>query len=332
MYLKVGRERGEDVRRILAEKEIIDLSRRILQEGDYLLIPVKGEVDIPGTELVEGMGEVIPRRPLSLVDALSGELDGGELMLVPKSFDVVGDIAIIEVPEDLGDRREVIGDALLKTFRNIKVVVNKTSSVGGRFRTRRLRVIAGESRNETVHREFGCLYKLDVELSYFSPRLGTERMRVASQVRGGERVLVMFAGVGPYPVLIAKLGSPGEGVAVELNPEAVRYLRENIVLNKVEVDVVCGDVGVEVPRLGGFDRIVMPLPKDAGDFLDVALPALNKGGVIHFYCFSSGTGEAVEGVEAACRSLGYEVEVLDAVKCGSYSPGVYRICVDFRVI
>jgi tRNA (guanine37-N1)-methyltransferase len=193
-------------------------------------------------------------------------------------------------------------------------------------------VLAGEKRTDTVHKEADRAYKVDVTKAYFSPRLGTERMRVAKQVKEGERVLVMFAGIGPYPILISKKAKPKEVYAIELNPAAVGYMKENIKLNKVDVKAILGDVKAETPKLGKFDRIVMPLPKDAGNFLDVALPALKKGGTIHYYTFTRTTKEAAEEVRKICKSLGYEAEILASVECGTYSPCLSRICVDFRVM
>ncbi|RLI93360.1 MAG: class I SAM-dependent methyltransferase family protein [Candidatus Altiarchaeales archaeon] len=332
MHLKVKKEKGEDVRKKLMGLNLLDINRRILSDKDFLFIPVLKEIEIPDTELVEIEGERVPRKHRSLREALKNRLNPEELKLVPRSFDIIGDIAILEIPEELENKKSIIGDALLKTFKNIKVVANKKTRIETEFRTRALEIISGEERKETVHREYNCSYKLNVETVYFSPRLGTERMRIASQVKDNERVLVMFSGVGPYPVLISKKSKPKEVYAIELNPEAFRYLKENITLNKVDVTAIRGDVREETKKLGKFDRIVMPLPKDAGNFLNVALPALKKNGVIHFYDFAHNERESIEKVKEICRELGYEIEILKAVKCGSHSPGIFRICVDLRVL
>lgn len=332
MHLRVRKELGEGVRRKLIELDVFDYNRRILSEGDFLLIPVTAEVDIEGTELVDVVGKKVKRRIKSLREALKGGLSSAETDLLPRAFDVIGDVAVLDLPDELLDRKAVIGEALLETFNNICVVAVKKTQVETEYRTRRLEVVAGEDRLDTTHKEFGCKYRLNVESAYFSPRLGSERMRVASQVKEDERVLVMFAGVGPYPILIAKKSKPVRVYAIELNPSAFGYMEENIALNRVDVTAILGDARSETPKLGGFDRIVMPLPKEAGSFLYTALPALNSRGVIHFYDFSSGEQESVEKVKSICEKLGYRIRVLDAVRCGSYSPGVFRICVDFQVV
>ncbi len=269
------------------------------------------------------------KKPRSLHEALSGKLADDELEMVPRSFDVIGDIAIIELPD--GIDKTLVGSALLETFKHIKTVAVKKTEVGTQYRTREVEVVAGAGRTETMHTEHGCRYLLDVSKAYFSPRLGTERMRVADKVQDGERVLVMFAGVGPYAILIAKKKKPAEVVAVELNPDAVDYMKTNIKLNKVKVTAVLGDAGEEAKNHGMFDRIVMPLPKDAGDFLDAAIPALNKNGTIHFYTFEKDCKEAETKVKEICEGLCCKIHVDKCVVCGSYSPAVSRICVDFRI-
>ncbi len=275
--------------------------------------------------------KLLEKRSRSLRDALRKDLNSDELNILPRSFDIVGDIAILKIPEELYEKRRLIGKRFIETFKNIRVVALKRGNVSGEFRKQPIEVIAGEDRTETVHREYGCFYKLDIKCVYFSPRLGTERMRVASQVKDRERVLVMFSGVGPYAILISKR-SNAEVYAIELNPDAFRYMKENIRLNKVGVIPILGDVRKEVKKLGKFDRIVMPLPKDAGNFLDVALPAVGKNGIIHFYDFSHNEDESIEKVKRICDNLGYKIEILNAVKCGSYSPGIFRICVEFMRI
>ena len=329
LYARVEKTRAEEVKRALEKEGVFDGRGEVIHEDDYILFPVKEKVEVEGVEYVEREGSKRESKPKSLKEALSSVLNEDELEALPSSFNIVGDIAILELPDELMSKRKVIGEALLKTFKGIKVAAVKKAPVGTTYRVPEIEVVAGEERTETVHKEFGCRYKLDVSEAYFSPRLGTERMRVAEQVKDGERVLVMFAGVGPYAVLIAKKGV--EVVAVELNPKAVEYMRENVEKNHVEVEVLEGDVRDVVPKLGKFDRIVMPLPKDAGDFLDVAFPALNEGGVVHFYGFAQSPEKAAEELVRIVEGMGYEAGVLDAVACGSYNPAITRTCVYFRL-
>ncbi len=331
MHVRVRKNRGEEIRRRLIEEDALNEEMEVERDREYLYFPLKKRIEYPGTRIVNRVGVKKHARPKSLKESLEEKLSAKELRYVPSSFDVVGDIAVLEIPEELEGKKKVVAESLLETFRNINVVAAKETTISSEYRIRQVKVLAGEQRTTTLHREHGCLYRLDVESAYFSPRMSAERLRVAGKVREGERVLVMFAGVGPYAVLIAKKRNPKEVIAVELNPDAVRYMGINVSLNRVDVEVIEGDVRDETPKLGRFNRIIMPLPKGAGDFLDVALPAVRKGGVIHFYDFSSNPEESIKKAEFITEKLGYWIEVLDAVKCGSYSPSINRICVDFRV-
>jgi len=331
-YLKVAAGKAEDARRKLIEAGALDTSVEIVREAGHVLFPVSKEVKIREAGVVELEGKARKEKSKSLNEALAGKLTESELSLVPSAFDIVGDIAILDLPDGIVARKKVIADALLSTFRNIRVVCLKASKVDSEFRVPGIEWIAGERRNETVHMEHGCKIKLDVSKVYFSPRLSTERMRIVEKINDGENVLVLFAGAGPYAILAAKKRKCYV-TAIELNPSGAAYMRENVKLNKLDnVKVIEGDVKKEAPKLNGeYDRIVMPLPKDAGNFLDVTLPALKKGGVVHFYDFAHTPEESAEKVLAITRELGYKARIIEAVECGSYSPCLSRMCVDFTV-
>lgn len=262
---------------------------------------------------------------MRLKDLLRDVLTEEEMEFAPSAFDAVGDIAIIWIPDELKHKEREIGEKLL-AFKNIKTVLGKDSAVEDEFRVRRYKFLAGENKTETTYIEYGRRYKVDITKAYFSPRLGNERERIVKLVKPGEKVLVMFSGIGPYAIQIAKRAKPFIVYAVEINPEGGRYAEENIKLNKCS-DIVksfCGDVREVVPKLNEkFDRIIMPLPKDAETFLDVAKAAANPGAVIHLYIF----GESKEDVVSKIKG---PVEVLNIVVCGNYSKTISRYCVDFR--
>ncbi|MBN2094677.1 MAG: class I SAM-dependent methyltransferase family protein [Candidatus Aenigmarchaeota archaeon] len=262
---------------------------------------------------------------MKLKELLAGVLTEEEMKFAPSAFDMVGDIAIIWIPDELKSKEREIGEKLL-SFKNLKTVLKRESAVEDEFRVRRYSLLAGEDKRETIYVEYGSRYKVDVTKAYFSPRLGNERERIVGLVQEGEKVLVMFAGIGPYAIQIAKRAKPEMVYAVEINPEAVRYMEENVRLNKVgrRVRFFCGDVREVVPKLEErFDRIIMPLPKDAETFLDVARGASQDGAVIHLYVFAESREDALSKVKE-------DVEVLDVVECGTYSAKISRYCVDFK--
>jgi tRNA (guanine37-N1)-methyltransferase len=268
-------------------------------------------------------------KPRSLREALVGKLEPEEIRKV-RAFDIVGDIAILRLPEELLPKKKIIAEALLQVHRNVRTVLLQASPVRGVYRTRELEFIAGEPKTETIHRESGCLFKVDLAQVYFSPRLSFDRIRIAKQVREGEVVVNMFAGVGCYSIVIAKHSRACKVYSIDLNPHAYRYMCENVRLNRVgdRVIPILGDVREKVPLLEKADRILMPLPERARDFLDMALSAIKPGGIIHFYDF----GEEPDPFSSSIRFLQEKIgkfKIFEARKLRSYAPRCYHIVLDF---
>ena len=221
---------------------------------------------------------------------LAGKLEPWELKLLYASYDVVGDIAVIRVPHSLQHRREVIAEAIMQTHKRVKTVLSQTGSISGDFRLRKMEWVAGEKKTETIHREHGCVFKVDLESCYFSPRLSYERMRIARLAQPDEVVVNMFAGVGCYSIIIAKHSEAQKIYSIDINPVAVQYMQENVRLNKVEERVV--SVHEDAKRVikeklrSVANRVLMPLPERAYEYLDYAVLALKPvGGWIHYYDF-----------------------------------------------
>lgn len=272
---------------------------------------------------------------VKLKQLLHDRLPAEELRLLVGGFDVVGDIAITIVPPELAHRSRLIGEAILTTNRRIKVVARRVGHYGGEYRTIGLEVIAGENRTETEHRENGVRLLLNPATVYFSVRSGSERMRIASLVQPDEHVLVLFSGVGPFPLVIARNSQAEKVVGIEKNPEAHRYGRQNLARNKMtNVELYQGDVLQLLPRLGQtFDRLVMPLPKGGEVFLAASLQALVPGGWLHFYDLQhrDSFAEAREKVAQGCAAAGRRLQGGQIVKCGHCAPQTFRVCVDGRV-
>jgi len=269
-------------------------------------------------------------------EALKRTLTKKELELIPSSYDIVGSLLIFsDFPPELVKKEKIIGERLLRLHKNIKTVCRKTKKYSGRFRLPKLKIIAGEKSKETLHKENGVSLKLDVEKVYFSSRLSSERKRIYGLIKKNELVLVMFSGCGVYPIVISKNSSPKEIYSIELNPIAVEYQKENILLNKIKnIKVFKGDVKKVLPRINKkFDRILMPLPKGAEDFLELVLSKVRKKGIIHFYDFvhEDEFGKAEEKINKACKKSKKKFKILEIVKCGQFSPKVFRVCVEVGV-
>ena len=271
-----------------------------------------------------------------LKKALAGQLSPEELDRLVGAYDIVGDMAIIIVPEELLHRKRQIADTILALHKNIRVVARRAGHYDGEFRVLPLEIIGGEERRETLHRENGVRLLLNPEKVYYSVRSGNERKRVAALVRYGERVLVLFSGIGPYPLVIGRIQPRCQVVGIEKNPEAHAYAVKNLSYNKkiTNVSFIHGDVREKLPQLGRvFDRIIMPLPKSAGDFLDLALGGLCRDGWLHFYDLQEKGGftGAVEKIGQACRRNGRELATASVTVAGHCSPRLFRVCVDARI-
>jgi len=273
---------------------------------------------------------------LKLKKLLSKKFSKKIVDLVPTSFDVVGDIFIFnDFPEELVHMEKKIGSEILKNMNNIRVVCKKIKKYSGKFRLPILRIIAGNRRKETIHTENGIKLKLHVQNVYFSARSSNERIRINNLVKSDERVLVMFSGVSPFVVNLCKNSSAKEVYGVEINPIAHKYALENVSLNKIKnANLYLGDVRRVLPKIKKtFDRIVMPLPKSAETFLDIASFKIKKKGIIHLYLFWE--EEKINKKYAAGFLKEYmskKFKVKDIVKCGQFGPGIYRVCVDIQVL
>tara|TARA_Y100000310_G_C20625580_1_gene785684 strand:- start:533 stop:1357 length:825 start_codon:yes stop_codon:yes gene_type:complete len=273
-------------------------------------------------------------KPQMLKDALKWKLTSAEIEILPRAFDVVGSIAIFsDFPEELIRREGIISKVLLDTHKNIKTVAKKSGEHTGIYRTKRVTVLGGEDTKITTHTESGIRLLVDVEAAYFSPRLSNERLRIARQVRKNEDVLVLFSGVAPYPLVIAKNSKPKSIVGVEKNSRAHKLAKENVILNKFEdkIELIRGDVREVKLRGRKFDRVVMPLPKGGEDFLWVALRQAKKGSIIHLYLFVDEEGFP-KNVKELVAKKSKRVKVSKVVQCGASSPSTIRVCADLKVV
>ena len=262
----------------------------------------------------------------SFKEILDSKLTKQQLLLVPRSYDVIGKIAIFSnFPEELKNKEKIIGNALIESNKNIETVAKKTSNIYGKYRVRKLKIIAGKKKKETIHKEHKVQVKLDVEKCYFTPRLNTERLRIASLVRKNENILVMFSGVSIYNLVIAKNSKAKEIYGIEINPTAHKYALENLKLNKNNnIKLFLGDVKKIIPKLNKkFDRIIMPLPTSSQDYLTDAFKVAKKGTIVHIYTFN------LEEIKEILKKE--KVKILKIVKTGQVSPGKYRYCIDFKI-
>lgn len=262
---------------------------------------------------------------------------------MPRSFDVIGSkekaVAIVEIPEELESKEKMIAEGIMQSQKSVKSVLKKSSERKGELRLREYKLIAGEADTEVIHIEHGYLLKVDPQKVYFSPREASERQKIAEQVKPNETVMVMFSGIGPYCIAIARKQPEVKKIyGVELNDVAHGFGLENVRINKVahKIVLIQGDVREACKKyFGKCDRVVMPLPIGAESFLDVAINCIKQeGGTIHFYSWGKEEDLFSKGlklIEENCKKLNKKFEVLNKRKVLVYGPRKWKVCIEFKV-
>lgn len=336
--LEVPKKEADGIRRMLLEKNLLNVHFKIKRSHEYVYLPLHyrlkesalKEMGLSKCNIVETEFEEFVQNSKSLKEYLIGKISLEKIEELKKSFDIIGDVVILEIPGDLEEEKHLIGKAALQVTKR-KSVYRKKSEIKGVVRTRELEHLAGDDFSETIHQEFGSRLKLDVRKVYFSPRLATERNRIVDQVQNGEIIIDMFAGVGPFAVAIARKHEV-RIYAIDINPEAINYLMENIKLNRVDgkIKPLLGDVNEVLDHLNiHADRIIMNLPGSSWEFLPLSLKYLKPGGVLHYYQFSRDFDEPVERVKKAAQLR--QVKILDKRRVKSRSPGVWHVGIDFII-
>lgn len=299
--MEVPRRAGQQVIDDLQTKGILDSKLEITSREETILIPITRALDDQELRslsvkhgwlrFVEEEFEPRKSRPRNLIDALEDELPTHLLASLPRSFDVIGDVAVVELSSELLEYRSLVGSAIMSVNRKIRSVLRKASPVQAEFRLREYEVIAGDRDTVTTHKEYGSSLRVDPSRVYFSPRLSYEHCRVASLASDRENIVDMFAGVGPFAIQIARRLSVVRIFGIDVNPWAIRFLVENELLNKAQEKIlpILGDARVVVARhlKGIAHRVIMNLPAQSLEYVDVACQALRaEGGVLHFYSFT----------------------------------------------
>jgi tRNA (guanine37-N1)-methyltransferase len=272
---------------------------------------------------------------------LSEFLPSDELAHITNSYDIIGDIAILPLTDRSRKYSQIIAEAIMGIHKNVKTVLAQTSPVRGDFRLRKLEHIAGEDKTTTVHKESECLFAINVEECYFSPRLFYERMRIAKQVERGGVIVNMFAGVGCFSIVIAKHFNVAKVYSIDINPTAVQNMEENVRLNRMYGKVIpmLGDAKdmIEEKLCRVADRVLMPLPEKAFEYLPYALLALKKaGGWIHYYDFEHAkkNENPIEKVKLKVAEklggLGVTFEIPFGRVIRSTGPNWYQIVLDIK--
>ncbi len=319
---------AEAVRQKLLSEDALDKTRKLEKKNGFVEIPVTEYYMTDEFTLVEQEETEFYTPKNHLVDFL--DIPESEKKLLPSGWQILGDIIIISLHEALEHRKEEIARALLSLYPRCRTVL-LDRGINGKMRLPGREIIAGD-KTETVHKENGCLFKLDAMRIMYSRGNLAEKKRM-SRWGKDETIVDMFAGIGYFSIPAAVHSRPKKIFAIEINPVAFGYLKENIKLNRVEdiIEPVPGDCAVVTPR-GIADRVIMGY-LNAHEYLEKGISALLPDGLLHYH---EAVPEAIERrpvgrIIGAAEKLGRNAEIITMRRIKKYSPGVWHVVVDARV-
>ncbi len=331
--VEVRREEAQKAIEALRKSGLTPRGLRAKKIGDSVRVPVKDCAEamnaLKGFEGISCCEDVFEEGGLGLtyLDLLSGVVPEEVLKLLPRSYDIVGDVVIVKLPEGALRYGQAVGQAIAKVVKGVKAVY-AAGPVEDEFRVRRLKLIYGERVAETVMKEYGLRIVVNVEKTYVNPSLSEEHRRIARAVRDGEVVADLFSGVGPFSLHIASLHK-AKVFSVDKNIHAVECLLKSIIINrrslKGDIIPVASDVLDFLPAVkdGFFDRAIMNLPLQSLKYLPPVSRVVREGGVIHLYTVSASRERASGDVDEVLRKSKVDAQVREISRVLDYAPRKY---------
>ncbi|MHA1488585.1 MAG: class I SAM-dependent methyltransferase [Promethearchaeota archaeon] len=368
-FIKVKKEKAQALIKLinkkLKKKKIINQKINILHEKDDVLFPLINDKDVINylNKYIENKIDIkfITKKGIinqnfeykSIQDYLEGKIPDGYSNLIPKSYDIIGNIVIIEFDKSYRSINNTINllkieiaKAIININKKVKSVYEKKSKIKGKYRLRELNLLYGENKSETIYKENNCVFKLDIKKTYFTPRLVNERNRISSsKINNNEIIIDMFAGVGPISIQIAKKHEV-RLYSFDVNPNAYKYLKENIKLNKLKGVIYPYNIDIKniinaTNQIGRFlchkaNRIIMNLPEKSINFFDVVCFLMKRtGGILHNYQFCEKPEpikKAVKNLNVGLKKFKWIIEtIFDSRIVKAYSPISDLVAVDLFI-
>lgn len=314
------------------------------KDEKHLLIPLTRKITLNFAHSFEKNELTSERKPKDLKIALTRSgFAANELELVNRSFEHLGNIAVIDVPQELRKKEKLIAKCVLEVNPSISTVLKKESAMSGKYRVRKFKHLAGKKTTIATYKENNVIIRVDLAKIYYSTRLAFERNRIAALVKPNETVIVFFAGCGPFALAIAKAQPKCKVIGIELNKTACKYFTENVKLNKLEnCEVIHGDVHTLASQLAhSATRVIMPLPHTASEFLQDALTVAASGAIIHYYGFGpfrSPDGvkldpfeKQIELVKNECSKAKHKCKIVEKRIARPYSPTDVQVALDVKI-
>jgi tRNA (guanine37-N1)-methyltransferase len=347
--LRIKKQSAQKALSLVRNMGILQNNKKIASEKDDVIIPLsrfpsENEMAILKSNIIslEFCTYEFKEREIlkkNLFQILKNKLPPNALANLPRSYDVIGDIAILEIPNDLIEYRKIIGDSFKLLNPHYNTILVKDGPILDTFRVRNFIILNGGPSTITEHNEYGCKFRLDPLKVYFSPRLSSERQRIVSQIKKGEIIVDMFAGVGPFSIVIARTCDVKKIYGIDVNPYATTFMLQNIKINKCQhkITVILADSTKISYDYISADRVIMNLPEKSLDALQQACQFLKpQGGFIHLYLFTSkGTSiEAIsEHIKSKIKLAGRKLVTLEAIRIvKEISPSEQELALELKVV
>lgn len=341
-YIKVNTADAEIIKRKILRNDLFDKQREIKHSLSYVYFPIqniskaKTKKLISGTsaELFEEKSSKTTDKPLNYREGIKKILTAKEYAAATKSYDILGNIATIDLEDELRKKEKRIAEVIMQVHPSVETVLAKAGAVSGKYRTRKFRIVAGKRSYIALYKENNCTFKFDVRKTYFSNRLSFERIRICNLVKDGENVMVLFAGIGPFAIEIAKMHKKTKVMAIEHNKYAFTSMLENIRINKTtNVKAVLGDVRKTSAWNRNFaDRIIVPMPTASTEFLDDIYKIAKKKAVVHLYNFGksdSAFEDTIKKIREHGKENKYDVRIISKRVARPYSSKEIEVVIDY---
>jgi len=329
LAVRVKAKESESIRQKLISLSALDKSRKLLKKDGFIEIPVTENFITNEFTLIDQDNPEYYLQEKTVFNDL--DIPENEKKLLPRGWQILGEIIIVTLDEKLIDRKAEVGKALLSYYPGCRTVL-LDRGISGQMRQPDREIIAGKDTTETVHKENGCLFKLDAMKVMFSQGNLAEKKRM-SKLGKDETVVDMFAGIGYFSIPIAVHAKPKKIISIEINPVSFGYLKENIALNRVGeiIEPIAGDCAKVTPQRIA-NRVIMGY-LDGQEYLETGINALLPGGILHYH---EAVPEAIESRPAdriieVSGKIERNVEITGRRRIKKYAPGVWHVVVDARV-
>jgi len=336
--VKVKIKETEKVRKKLIESNTIDNNLRIYTKNGFSYIPITNEKYndkiLKSFDITTGCFLKNKQKFGSYKEAIV--FSDKVKQYLPSSFDIIGDIALIKLDENVKQYKTEIGESIIKTNNNIRTVC-MVEPVSGEYRTRDIKIIAGENKTKTTHKEFGLSFLVDIKKVYFSPRLANERKRISDMIRNNEIIVDMFTGVAPFPIMIAKYSNAKKVFAVDKNKDAIELAKINVRRNRVydKIKLIHGDsknVTDLISKEGNVkvDRIIMNLPFSSYEYFTHTANLMKKECILHYYEIlkEDKINERIKSLKEIALNKNILLIDFNVNEIKSYSPREFYIGID----